>query len=92
MTCGVTIEERRRDRDFPPSPVPDDFAGRLGRLEDRSGISLEEFAFGWGLPLPRAGTWRTGEPPTPHELRFIMQWACSVKGGVEVLLTDCSAP
>ena len=90
MTCGMTTEERRRDRDFPSPPIPDDFAVRLGRLEDRSGIPLEEFAFGWGLPLPRARAWRSGEPPTAHELRFIVEWACSVEGGVAVLLTDSS--
>ena len=66
---NLTIEERRRDRGLPPPPIPEDFAGRLGRLEDRSGDSLEEFARRWRLPQERAAEWRHGEPPTAFELR-----------------------
>ena len=86
----LTFEERRRNRDFPPPPIPKDFAGRLGRLEDRSGDSLEEFARRWRLPQERAWEWRCGEPPTALELRSMMEWACSLSGGMAVLLTDCS--
>ena len=87
------VDDRRCiSKGFPPPPLPDDFAARLGRLEDRSGIALEEFAFGWGIPLDRARAWRTGEPPTTEELRFIMKWALEVEGGVAVLLRDCSQP
>ena len=89
---SMTFEERRRERDFPPPPLPEDFAGRLGRLEDRSGISLEEFARRWRLPEGRATGWRCGEPPTAYELRSMTEWACSVQGGVAVLLVDCSRP
>ena len=85
-------DRRLTSKGFPAPPLPDDFAARLGRLEDRSGIALEEFAFGWGIPLDRARAWRTGEPPTAEELRFIMKWACEVEGGVAVLLRDCSQP
>ena len=93
MRCvDLTLEERRRNRDFPPPPIPEDFAGRLGRLEDRSGDSLEELARRWRLPQERAREWRCGDPPTACELRSMMEWACSVSGGVAVLLTDCSQP
>ena len=87
------VDDRRfTSKGFPAPPLPDDFAARLGRLEDRSGIALEEFAFGWGIRLDRARAWRTGEPPTAEELRYIMKWACEVEGGVAVLLRDCSQP
>ena len=85
----MTFEERRRNRDFPPPPLPEDLTGRLGRLEDRSGDSLEEFARRWRLPGERATEWRCGEPPTAYELRAMMEWACSVSGGVAVMLRDC---
>ena len=87
------VDDRRIiSKGYPPPPLPDDFAARLGRLEDRSGIALEEFAFGWGISLDRAKAWRTGEPPIDEELRFIMKWAFEVEGGVAVLLRDCSQP
>ena len=51
MRCAsLPFEERIRNRDFPSPPIPEDFAGRLGRLEDRSGDSLEEFALRSRLP------------------------------------------
>ena len=50
---SMTFEERGRERDFPPS-LPEDFAGRL---EDWSGVSLEEFARRWRLPEERAREW-----------------------------------
>ncbi len=89
---NMTSEERRRNRDFPPPPLPEDFSVRLGRLEDRSGDSLEEFARRWILPMERASEWRCGQPPNAIELQAMMEWACSVSGGVAVLLADCSHP
>ena len=77
---------------YPPPPLPDDFAERLGRLEDRSGLPLEEFARRWRLPERRATEWRCGELPTAHELRAMMEWAGSVDGGVAVLLRDTDQP
>ena len=53
--AGPTFEKRRRNRDFPP-PIPEDFAGRLARLEDRSGESLES--------SPAAGCCRRSGPRT----------------------------
>ena len=53
---SMTFEERGRERDFPP-PLPEDFPVRLGRLEDRSGLPLEEFARRWLLPEERAREW-----------------------------------
>ena len=88
----MVYDRRTISKGYPPPSLPDDFPARLGRLEDRSGIALEEFAFGWGIRLDRARAWRTGEPPTDEELRFIMKWAFEVEGGVAVLLRDCSQP
>ena len=41
---GLTFEERTRYLDFPPPPLPEHFEGRLGQLEGRLGILLEDFA------------------------------------------------
>ena len=79
-------------RGYPAPPLPEDFPVRLGRLEDRSGLPLEEFARRWIVPEHRVEDWRAGEPPTERELRTIMEWACSVDGGVAVMLMDHTQP
>ena len=84
------MEQRFVSRGFPPPPRPEDFPVRLGRLEDRSGIPLEEFARRWLLPQERATEWRCGAPPTAYELRAMMEWASSVPGVVAVMLMDCT--
>ena len=43
-------DQRFISRGFPAPPLPEDFPVRLGRLEDRSGLPLEEFARRWLLP------------------------------------------
>ena len=72
MACD---DQRSISRGFSAPPLPEDFPVRLGRLEDRSGLPLEEFARRWLLPEDRATEWRCGEPPTAHELRAVMEWA-----------------
>ena len=67
------MEQRFVSRGFPVPPLPEDFPVRLGRLEDRSGISLEEFARRWLLPEDRVTEWRCGAPPTAYELRAMME-------------------
>ena len=65
---------------------------RLGRLEDRSGVSLEDIALSSGLPAGLGRLWRIGRPPSDDELRAIVEFACAVPGGVAVLLVDASQP
>ena len=77
---------------FPAPSLPQDFHIRLGRLEDRSGTSLEEMALAAGLPVRRARLWRIGRPPSEDELRVIVEFACDVPGGVAVLLLDSVQP
>ena len=89
MACD---DQRFISRGFPAPPLPEDFPVRLGRLEDRSGLPLEEFARRWLLPEDRATEWRRGEPPTAHELRAMMEWSCSVDGGAAVMLMDHTQP
>ena len=77
---------------FPPPSLPSDLHVRLGRLEERSGTSLEEVALAAGLPVNHARLWRIGRPPSDEELRAIVGFACNVPGGVAVLLLDASQP
>ena len=84
--------ERERHLRFPAPSLPQDFPVRLGRLEDRSGASLEEMALAAGLPARRGRLWRVGRPPSEDELRAIVHFACAVPGGVAVLLLDASQP
>ena len=48
---------------YPPAPLPGDWWVRLGRLEDRTGVSLEDFTRRWGLPLERANRLRFHDAP-----------------------------
>lgn len=86
------LSERSYSKGYPAPPLPEDFSCRLGRLEDLSGDPLEEFARHWRLPEDRADEWRCGALPTAHELRAMVEWACSVRGGVAVLMRPCSEP
>ena len=67
-------------------PWPEDFTERLGRLEDLSGMSLEDFARAYGLPEERAGEWRGGGMPTTGEVWAMALWASRIPGGSDVLL------
>ena len=84
---NMAAEERERIEDWRAPPWPEDFPAHLGRLEDLSGASLEEFADWLGLPEERPGEWRSGEMPTGDEMCAMIRWACRVPGGLSVLLT-----
>ena len=88
LTDGMSGAARERYQRFPAPSLPQDFPVRLGRLEDRSGVSLEEMALSFGLPARSGHLWRVGRPPNDEELRAIVEFACSVPGGVAVLLLD----
>ena len=88
----MAVEQRKRSLGFPLPPFPEDFPARLGRLEDLSGASLEEFGREAGVPEDRAAEWRSGQAPTADEVRAMMLWACRVPGGVAVMLQDASLP
>ena len=74
------------DDDYPIPPWPEDFTERLGRLEDLSGISLEQFARAFGLAEDRAREWRSGGMPTTDEVWAMALWASQIPGGSDVLL------
>ena len=92
MSSGVNGEDRDRRLRFPAPSLPQDLPVRLERLEDRSGVSLEEMALSAGLPARLGRLWRVGRPPSEDELRAIVRFACAVPGGIAVLLRDGSQP
>ena len=94
MTLSNDISGAARDGylRFPAPSLPQDLPVRLGRLEDRSGTSLEEMALAAGLPARLGRLWRVGRPPNDEELRAIVKFACTVPGGIAVLLLDASQP
>ncbi len=96
-TLRAMIRDRNDGRSgpgngYPPPSLPQDLHFRLRRLEDRSGTSLEEVALAAGLPVNHARLWRIGRPPSEDELRAIVRFACTVTGGLAVLLLDASQP
>ena len=92
VSSGVAGEEWGRYWKFPAPSLPQDLHVRLERLEDRSGTSLEEVALASGIPVRHARLWRIGRPPSEEELRAIVRFACSISGGVAVLLLDAAQP
>ena len=92
MSRGIAGEERDRQLRFPAPSLPQDLPERLERLEDRSGTSLEEMALAASLPARHARLWRIGRPPSEEELLAIVRFACTIPGGVAVLLQDASQP
>ena len=92
MSNGANRAARDRRLRFPAPSLPQDLPVRLGRLEDRSGVSLEEIALSSGLPARSGRLWRVGRPPSEDELRVIVHFACAVPGGIAVLLLDGSQP
>ncbi len=92
MTFDNDNYEPSLSKGYPPPPLPEDWWVRLGRLEDRTGVSLEDFTRRWGLPLERANRLRFYDVPTAAEMRAILEWAGTVRGGVEVLLRDSDEP
>lgn len=92
MTLDNDNYEPSLSKGYPPPPLPEDWWVRLGRLEDRTGVSLEDFTRRWGLPLERANRLRSYDVPTAAEMRAILEWAGTVRGGVEVLLRDSDEP
>ena len=92
LSNGMSGAARNRHLRFPAPSLPQDFPVRLGRLEDRSGVSLEEIALSAGLPARSGRLWRVGRQPSEEELRTIVSFACEVPGGIAVLLLDASQP
>ena len=74
------------DHDHPIPSWPEDFTERLARLEDLSGMSLEDFARAFGLPENRPREWRSGGMPTTDEVCAMALWASQIPGGSNVLL------
>ena len=59
-------DQRFISRGFPAPPLPEDFPVRLGRLEDRSGLPLKEFARRWAAarrPGDGVAPWRAAHRP-----------------------------
>ena len=71
---------------------PEDFAERLGRLEELSGLSLEEFARQAGLSESRARAWRDGAEPDAEEVWALAHWADGLPGGWDVLAERLLSP
>ena len=89
----MSMEREERIKGFRAPPFPDDFSGRLARLKDLSGLSMEGLARQAGLPEGPTREWRIGRrTPTADEARAMTEWASPVPGGAAAMLTDSSHP
>ena len=78
------MERHERIGTMAEPSLPEDFAARLGRLEELSGLSLEEFARRAGLSQRRAREWRAGAEPSGDEMWALACWADALPGGWDV--------
>ena len=78
------MERHERIGTMAEPSLPEDFTARLGRLEELSGLSLQEFARRAGLSPRRAREWRAGAEPSGEEMWALACWADALPGGWDV--------
>ena len=89
----MSVDREERIKGFRAPPFPEDFSGRLARLKDLSGLSMEGLARQAGLPEGPTREWRIGRrTPTADEARAMMEWASRITGGDAAMLTDSTQP
>ena len=89
----MRMGREERIKGFRAPPFPEDFSGRLARLKDLSGLSMEGLARQASLPEGPTREWRIGRrTPTADEGRAMMEWASRVPGGAAAMLTDSPQP
>ena len=84
------MEHRKRIEVFRPSPWPEDFPQRLGRLSKLPSLSWEEFAERLGIEDDHMTEWRTGTIPKGGEVWHILRLALSVPDGFMVMLPEAA--
>ena len=87
----MSMDREERIEGFRTPPFPEDFSGRLARLKNLSGLSMEGLARQVGLPEGPTREWRIGRAAPPADgVRAMMEWACRITGGDAAMLRDSS--
>ena len=73
---------------FLSGELPDDFARRLVRLKEASGLTWEEFADVLGVELKQLLRWTQGTKPSGGAHHSLVELAPWIPGGLEILMGD----
>ena len=68
--------------------LPEDFAQRLERLKEASGLSWRGLGRALGVDPKRLGHWRRGVEPCGGAMHSIHRFASRMPGGPEILMGD----
>ena len=68
--------------------LPDDFAERLVRLKEASGLTWDEFAVLVGVELKQVLRWTQGTEPLGGAYHWLVSLARWIPGGLGILMED----
>ena len=75
-------------RPLPSGVLPKDFAQRLERLKEASGLSWRGLARALGVDPKQLARWRKGVEPCGGAMHSIHRFAYGIPGGTEILMDD----
>ena len=75
-------------RPLPSGVLPKDFAQRLERLKEASGLSWRGLARALGVDPKQLARWRKGVEPCGGAMHSIHRFASRIPGGTEILMGD----
>ena len=75
-------------RPLPSGVLPRDFAQRLERLKEASGLSWRGLARALGVDPKQLARWRKGVEPCGGAMHSIHRFASRIPGGTEILMGD----
>ena len=75
-------------RPLPSGVLPKDFARRLERLKEASGLSWRGLARALGVDPKQLARWRKGVEPCGGAMHSIHRLAYRIPGGTEILMGD----
>ena len=68
--------------------LPDDFADRLHRLKERSGLSWNGLAEALGVDIKQVLRWRDGTEPCGGAMLSILGLSAQIPGGVDIFMGE----
>ncbi len=75
-------------RPLPSGVLPKDFAQRLERLKEASGLSWRGLARALGVDPKQLARWRKGVEPCGGAMHSIHRFASRIPGGTQILMGD----
>ena len=70
------------------SLLPKDFAERLDRIREASGLTWSGFAKALDVDYKQMLRWRKGVEPSGGALHSLYLFACRIPGGLQILMGD----